>query len=124
MIRLVVEDASEIKVRVKQGDDRGLTDCVQPIFELTLLNVGDPLFNGPWGYRAQYRIGAWHGLAANSALLAALAPRLLGAMDANAEPRLLRIDVCASLLAASAKIWIRDWDSLDQAAGLAVETVG
>ena len=50
----------------------------------------------------------WQGLAANSALLAALAPKLLGAIDPKTEPDLAKIDVCASLHAASAKMWIQE----------------
>jgi len=123
MVRFVSDDAREIRARSETGRDRGLTDCIQPIFTLELPNAGDPLFNGPWGYRAQYWVSAGHGLAGNSALLAALAPRLLGAMDTRAEPRLAKIDVCASLHAASAKIWIQEIPSLliDPTADLNVE---
>ena len=45
----------------------------QPIFTLELKGSGDALFNGPFGYRAQYLLGPNIGLAANAALLAALA---------------------------------------------------
>ncbi len=40
--------------------------------------------------------------------MVALAPKLLGAMDTKLEPVLRKIDVCASLHAASAKIWIQE----------------
>jgi hypothetical protein len=112
LVRLVVDDIREIQVRVETGRDGGLTDCVQPIFRFELPSTGDPLFNGPWGYRAQYWIGAAHGLAANSLLLAALAPKLLGTTDTKAEPGLAQVDVCASLHAASAKLWIQEIPSV------------
>lgn len=123
IIRLVSEDAREIRARSETGRDRGLTDCVQPIFTLELPTTGDLLFNGPWGYRAQYWVSAGHGLAANAALLAALAPKLLGAVDTKVAPGLAKIDLCASLHAASAKIWIREIPSLlvDPTADLDVE---
>jgi len=112
LVRLVSDDARGIRVRARKGTDPGLTDCVQPIFTLELPNAGDPLFNGPWGYRAQYWESPGQGLAANCMLLASLAPKLLGAIDTRAEPELAKIDVCASLHAASAKIWIQEMPSL------------
>jgi hypothetical protein len=108
VVRFVSDDACEIRAGAKRGWDRGLTDCVQPVFTLELPHAGDLFFNGPWGYRAQYWVSPGHGLGANSALLAALAPKLLGAMDTKSEPLLAKIDVCASLYAASAKIWIQE----------------
>jgi hypothetical protein len=62
-------------------------------------------------------------LAANTALLAALAPKLLGAVDVGAVPDLMKIDLYASLHAASAKIWIQEIPSLlrDSDADLDVE---
>jgi hypothetical protein len=104
----VVADASNIRVRAEPGRAKGLTDCVQPLFTIDLPNTGDALFNGPFGYRAQYWLGPEKGLAANATLLAALAPRLLGALEACADHDLSRIDVCAAVGAASAKIWIRE----------------
>lgn len=112
IVRFVSDDAREVRARAEPGRDHGLTDCVQAVFALELPNAGDPLFNGPWGYRSQYWVSPGHGLAANSALLAALAPKLLGAIDTRAEPRLAKIDVCASLHAVSAKIWIQEIPSL------------
>jgi len=41
-------------------------------------------------------------------LLAALAPKLLGALETCTNKKLSRIDVCAAVTAASAKIWIRE----------------
>src|SRR6202007_1453764 len=67
--------------------------------------------------------GAGQGLAANTALLSALAPKLLSAVDTTAAPDLAKIDVCASLHAVSAKIWIQEIPSLlsDATADLNVE---
>jgi hypothetical protein len=112
IVRLVVADAQVVRARAQPGSDRGLTDCVQPIFTLELARYGDAFFNGPFGYRAQYFMSPGLGLAANFALLAALAPKLLGAVDVSAVPGLAKIDICASLAAASAKIWIAEIPSL------------
>ena len=111
MIRFVVEDVCEIRTRAKQGHAQGLTHCVQPIFTFKLPKSGDALFNGPYGYRAQYWAGPSLGLAANAALLSALAPKLLAEVDTTADPELAKIDVCQSLAAASAKIWIDETES-------------
>ena len=112
LVRLVVDDAHVIQSRAQRGGDRGLTDCIQPIFSVELPNTGDALFNGPWGYRAQYWISPGRGLAANCELLAGLAPKLLGALNPSEEPNFGKVDVCASLHAASAKIWIQEIPSL------------
>lgn len=112
LIRLVAADACDIRVYASRGTDHGLTDCIQLIFNFELPSTGDPLFNGPWGYRAQYWASPWQGLAANGRLLAHLAPKLLGSIDISAVPDLAKIDVCASLHAASAKIWIQEIPSL------------
>jgi hypothetical protein len=111
MIRLVVEDVSVVRVRAKPGCAPSSTHCIQPIFTLELKGSGDALFNGPFGYRAQYLLGPNIGLVANAALLAALAAKLLGAVDTVAEPALAKIDVCQSLAAASAKLWIDEAES-------------
>ena len=107
-VRLVHDDLREIRVRGKGGWDKGVEDCVQPIFCFELPNIGDALFNGPWGYRAQYWMSAAQGLAANATLLAMLAPKLLNGMDIHPVPELAKIDMHASLLAASAKIWMQE----------------
>ncbi len=111
LVHLVVEDVRGVKVRAEPGRDPGLTDCMQAIFDFELPNTGDPLFNGPFGYRAQYWKGANQALAANGELLAALAPKLIGAIDLSAELQLEGFDVCASLQAASAKLWIQELPS-------------
>ena len=107
-VRLAHDDVREIRVRAKRGWDKGLDECVQPIFEFELPHVGDALFNGPWGYRAQYWVSPEQGLAANAALLSMLAPKLMTAVNGRGVPELANIDVRASLLAASAKIWIQE----------------
>jgi hypothetical protein len=113
LLEQVVADVSNIRMRLEPGRAEGLRDCVQPLFNLDLPKTGDALFNGPFGYRAQYWRGPGEGLAANAALLAALAPRLLGAaLETCSDPELSRIDVSAALGAASAKFWIRESSSL------------
>lgn len=112
LVAFVKEDAEEIHVRACRGADPGLTDCIQPIFTLKLPKTGDPLFNGPWGYRAQYWLSPLTGLTANATLLAALMPKLLAAVDIDAAPELAKINVCTSLCATSAKIWIQEIPSL------------
>ena len=108
LIDLVTVDATGIRARSKPGSDAGLRDCIQPVFTLELPNAGDALFNGPFGYRAQYWISPTQGLAANRLLLTSLTSRLLGAVDIKADPGLAKIDICASLAGASAKIWIAE----------------
>jgi len=112
LLEQVVADATNIRVRVESGRAKGLTHCIQPLFNLDLPKTGDALFNGPFGYRAQYWLGPGQGLAANATLLAALASRLLGALETCTDHDLSRIDVCAAIGAASAKIWIRESLSL------------
>jgi hypothetical protein len=109
---LVTLDATAIRARSKPGGDAGLTDCIQPVFTVELPQSGDALFNGPFGYRAQYWISPTHGLASNCKLLASLAHKLLGAVDLKSDPGLRKIDICASLAGASAKIWIAEEDVL------------
>ena len=95
------------KVRAEPGRDPGLTDCFQPIFSFELAHTGDALFTAR-GATAQYWRSPEHRLAANAEPLAALTPRLLEAVEISLEPDLGKIDVSASLRAASAKIWIRE----------------
>lgn len=98
-------------MRAEPGRDPGLTHCIQPIFDFELPRTGDPLFNGPRGYRAQYWRSPSQGLAANALLVSALAPKLLGAAQAARDPRLSSLDVCASLNASSAKLWMQEMPS-------------
>jgi len=107
----VVDDVRVIRAIAEPGRDRGLTDCLQPVFFVELPNTGDMLFNGPHGYRAQYWIDPWRGLDANAWLLTCLRPKLLAAVNIEDQPNLAKIDICASLDAMSAKIWIREASS-------------
>jgi hypothetical protein len=107
LISRVLTDLEVTTVYPLPGQDVGLTDCLQPIFVLDLPSTGDALFNGPFGYRAQYWISPEVGLAANAKIIAALAPKLLSAVDPSNE-QLTRIDLSQSLRAASAKLWIRE----------------
>lgn len=108
LVPMVVDDLTDAVVRSAPGRDKGLTHCIQPIFSFDLPTTGDALFNGPYGYRAQYWIDPHRGLAANSSLIAAITPKLLAALSRVHDADLERINVCASLSAASAKIWIRE----------------
>lgn len=122
LIRRVITDVQGINAYSLPGSDHGLTDCIQPIFTFELPNVGDALFNGPWGYRAQYWLSASRGIGANRALISALTPKLLSAVDINKAPNLAKIDICASLAAVSAKLWIRESSNImDALPDLAVQ---
>lgn len=101
----VVDEAIVDRVKSCAGRDSGLTHCLQPVFFVTLATTGDALFNGPYGYRAQYWVSPGNGLGANSELLRALAPKLLSALKASDDPDIEKVDVCASLRCPSAKIW-------------------
>lgn len=107
-----VADISGIRAYIEPGRDPGLEHCLQPIFSFELPSTGDRLFNGHCGYRAQYWISPWRGLTANAALLVALTPKLLAAVDEKVEPRFAVLNVCASLRAVSAKFWIQEIPSL------------
>jgi len=102
----------EVRAWAVPGSDPGLTDCLQPVFHFELPTVGDRLFNGPYGYRAQYWRSPMEGLSANAQLLAALSPKLLEVVDTIAQPDLAKFDTCTSLRAASAKFWIQEIPSL------------
>jgi hypothetical protein len=108
LIEQVVADATNIQVHAVPGRAKGLTECIQPVFMLDLPKTGDALFSGPFGYRAQYWMSPEKGLAANATLIAALAPRLLAALETCTDPELSRIDVCAAIGATSAKIWLNE----------------
>jgi hypothetical protein len=112
LISLAVADIARVRASVSPGRDRGLEQCLQPVFSFELPSTGDRLFNGPCGYRAQYLHGPSEGLTANATLVMALTPKLLAAVDIAAEPRFSRLDVCVSLRAVSAKFWIQEIPSL------------
>ncbi|WP_250523461.1 MULTISPECIES: hypothetical protein [unclassified Caballeronia] len=112
LVALAKDEIVHVRVRACQGRESGLTQCIQPIFSFELPNAGDPLFNGPYGYRAQYWQSPLDGLKANAALIAALTPKLLAVVDIDVEPQLAKINVCSSLRATSAKFWMQEIPSL------------
>lgn len=112
LVALAKGEICEIRLSIQSGRDLGLTDCLQPIFSFELPSVGDRLFNGPYGYRAQYWRGPYDGLRANAKIITVLTPRLLAVVDPDTDPNVAKIDVCASLRATSAKFWIQEIPSL------------
>src|SRR5258706_6771399 len=112
LVVLAKGEICKIRVRLEPGRDPGLTDCLQPVFSFELPTVGDRLFNGPYGYRAQYWRDPFIGLKANALLVAALTPRLVAVIDGDADASFAKVDVCASLRAISAKFWIQEIPSL------------
>ena len=108
LVSLVSEDISNVTVKVKPGKDTSLISCVQPIFTFELPKFGDAIFNGPYGYRAQYFLSPCNGLEANCKLINALSSKLLGAVTTSTEEKLCRISVPNSLFAASAKFWFNE----------------
>jgi hypothetical protein len=112
LVKAAVADASNIKAVARPGNDRGLTQTFQPIFYVDLPSTGDALHNGPHGYRAQYLLDPWIGLAANNRLIEALTPKLMNSVDLDAQPALRKVNICSSLSASSAKIWVREGSEL------------
>lgn len=112
LICMAAGEIQNICVRVAPGQDLGLTHCFQPVFAFELPSVGDLLFNGPHGYRAQYWRGPLEGLAANAKLIGQLAAKLLAAADPEANTSFAKINLRSSLRAASAKFWIQEIPSL------------
>ncbi len=112
LVVLAVAEITNIRFRIEPGRARGLAHCLQPVFAFDLPTVGDALFNGPAGYRAQYWRGPMEGLEANARLITAVTRKLLIAIDLQADPNLDQVDVCTSLRATSAKFWIQEIPSL------------
>jgi hypothetical protein len=121
LVRITKADILDISVRSEPGRSAGLKHAWQPVFSFHLPTAGDPLFNGPWGYRAQYWLSPEQGLAANAMLISALKPKLLAAVDLDREPDLKKINICSSLVAASAKFWIDEKAQSRFSRDLAVE---
>jgi hypothetical protein len=109
LIELTVENVRNISFRFKDQIDRKLPRCEQIIFLMEVPTIGDALFNGPYGIRAQYYLDSAWGLAANARLISRLSPKLLAAFDGD-DPDF----VITSLRAASAKIWIFEDDVLNE----------
>jgi hypothetical protein len=121
LMSAAVGDATNIRAVARRGGARGLKQTIQPIFYVDFPLTGDALHNGPHGYRAQYLLSPWVGLAANSRLIEALTPKLMNSIDLDAEPDLCKVNVCSSLGASSAKIWVREGTTLlDNVEDLAV----
>lgn len=112
LVALAKGEIDHSRFLVQPGRDPGLTHCLQPVFSFDLPAAGDHLFNGPHGYRAQYWRSPSQGLRANAMLVTALAPQLLAVIDPEAVPDVVKIDVCRSLKATSAKFWIQEIPSL------------
>jgi hypothetical protein len=108
LVALAEREICDIRFRLEPGRDPGLTHCLQPIFSFELPTVGDRLFNGPYGYRAQYWREPFQGLYANSELITALMPALLAVIGPDSDPNISKIDVSVSLRAVSAKFWMRE----------------
>lgn len=82
-----------------------LTGCHRASFLLQVpQECYDAFFNSPAGYRGQYASSAQEGEAANRLLLTTLEPKLLSA--AAAKGNVAQTDVCASIRAPQAKLWI------------------
>lgn len=108
LVALAKGEICQIRLFVEPGRESGLTHCLQPVFAFELPKVGDRLFNGPYGYRAQYWREPSQGLRANAMLITALAPALLAVINPEFDPNVAKIDVCVSLRATSAKFWIQE----------------
>ena len=124
VIRLIADSIDSVQVEACPGRSEGLEAYVQPVFTVSVsAEAFDSFFNGPAGYRACYLHDPHLGLAANLALTEALSERLhIAAIQAHI-PELAAIDVKASILAASCKVWVHEEDFPFQSltADLAVE---
>lgn len=112
LAELASAEITRIRARVDPGRDCGLTHCLQPVFSFELPTAGDRLFNGAYGYRAQYWRSPFEGLRANALLIKLLTPKLVAIIDEKAEPDFAKFDACAALRAVSAKFWIQEIPSL------------
>ncbi|MFT3898309.1 MAG: hypothetical protein QM719_11565 [Thermomonas sp.] len=111
LVTLATADICHIKLRIDHGRGQDLTDCLRPVFSFELPTVGDRIFNGSHGYRAQYWLSPMNGLQANASLIGALTSHLLAVVDPS-DPDFSKINVCVSLKATSAKFWIQEIPSL------------
>lgn len=111
VIALVQRSIKNIHLEPCHGRDPELQACVQPVFTLDVSEEAfDAFFNSPAGYRACYLQDANLGLAANLALVAAIVEQLLGIARSLWIAELASIDVRASLLATSCKLWPHEDD--------------
>jgi hypothetical protein len=89
------------------GRDTELQQCMQPVFKLRVSpEAFDAFFNGAAGYRAAYLASPASGLLADLHLVEHLLERLLRSANDQHVPELECIDMRASLLASSCKVWI------------------
>lgn len=101
----------DIQLRPSKGREVELQACVQPIFTVSVDgDTFDAFFNSPVGYRASYLKDANQGLLANLVIVESLLERLLSVAQQQCIPELCAIDVRASLLATSCKVWIHEDD--------------
>lgn len=109
LVALAVVDIAEIRPPfLEPGQDLELRHCYRPVFCFKLKTVGDSLFNGRSGYRAQYWRDPIEGLRANTKLISALTPKLLAELALVTDKTFKKINVCSSLRALSAKFWFRE----------------
>ena len=107
VVQAVCESARVTRVWAKRGEAKGLTECVQPVFDIEVRpEVYDVFFNAAGGYRAQYLRSPTDGLAGNQAILGALLNRLVDEARRAQVEELRDIDVRLSLRALSSKVWI------------------
>ncbi len=106
LVDLAAQDITQITIRIKPGEDPGLTHARQPIFSFALPTVGDRLFNGQFGYRAQYWRDPYRGIWANAHLIRTFAQRLKESFDEAMGRDPSEIDILSALEALSAKFWI------------------
>jgi hypothetical protein len=101
----------DIQLRSCKGREVELQACVQPVFTVSVDgDAFDAFFNSPVGYRASYLKDVNQGLLANLVLVESLLERLLSVAQQQCIPELTAIDVRASLLATSCKVWIHEDD--------------
>lgn len=111
VIDLIAGSIESIQVEACLGRSEGFEAYVQPVFTLSVSpEAFDAFFNSPAGYRACYLHHPHLGLAANLALIESLAERLYAAAMQERISELAPIDVKASILAASCKVWVHEED--------------
>ncbi|MFC6672509.1 hypothetical protein [Marinobacterium aestuariivivens] len=105
LISRVCVEAEVVKAKKDTGSDSSLIGCWRPIFTIELQDTGDQLFNGPWGYRAQFWESPERGMEANLLLIESLYPILLEFIQRHPAGDMSTKDVEQRLTASSAKIW-------------------
>lgn len=109
VVQLICKSARIACVRGKPGKSPGLTECIQPVFDIEVCpEAYDAFFNSPGGYRAQYLRDPLAGIAANHDMIGALLERLMDEARKSNVDKLRDVDVRSSLKAQSCKIWIHE----------------